>query len=174
VYPERFVCELLSLASPAATILAAAGAVYVTRSLGRGQLRIAEQQKDIAHRQAELAAVRLQHDRYDRRFQIYDAARRFLIIVIQHATVNQQEIFEFVRGTADTVFLLDDDLVSYFHEWQQRASRLEVIASIIDTAAGVARRSELIDEKFTIFRWFEAQFDVLITKFQPFLRLPDT
>ena len=36
------VCDLVSLASPAATVLAAGVAVYVTWSLGKGQLRIAE------------------------------------------------------------------------------------------------------------------------------------
>jgi hypothetical protein len=169
-----YVCDLLSLASPAATVLAAGVAVYVTWSLGKGQLRIAEQQKDIAHRQAELAAVRLQHDRYDRRFQIYDAARTLLIHIIQQAAISREEIYVFIRGTADAIFLLDDDLVSYFREWQTRAFRLEVIASVIDAPRGSLTREQLIEEKFVIFHWFESQFDVLITKFKPFLRLPDT
>jgi hypothetical protein len=53
---------VVSLAAPAATIVAASAAVFVTWRLGRDQLGIAKQQATTARQQAELAAVRLQHD----------------------------------------------------------------------------------------------------------------
>jgi hypothetical protein len=68
-------CNVVSLSGPAATIIAAAAAVFVTWRLGKGQLRIAKQQAATAHQQAELAAIRLQHDLFDRRFTVYDATR---------------------------------------------------------------------------------------------------
>jgi hypothetical protein len=51
---------LHDFAGPAATIIGAFAAVFVTSRLGLGQLRISEQQSTVARQQAKLAAVRLQ------------------------------------------------------------------------------------------------------------------
>jgi hypothetical protein len=69
---------VVSLAGPFATIVAASVAVFVTWRLGSGQLSIAKQQAATAQQQAELAAVRLQHDLFDRRFAIYEAAQKLV------------------------------------------------------------------------------------------------
>jgi hypothetical protein len=71
-------CQVASFLGPAATVMAATAAVFVTWRLGRGQLRIAEEQKRIAQQQAELAAARLRHDLYDRRFAVYTATQELV------------------------------------------------------------------------------------------------
>jgi hypothetical protein len=61
----------------------------------------------------------LETDQFFRRYAIFDAARTFLIKLIQSANVSNQEIYTFIRKTSDTVFLLNDDLVAYFEDWKK-------------------------------------------------------
>src|SRR5271166_6137601 len=63
--------HLVTLAGPAATIIASIVAVVVTYRLGKGQQGIAQQQADTAKQQAETAHARLKLDLYDKRFNIY-------------------------------------------------------------------------------------------------------
>jgi hypothetical protein len=86
------VCDLLQLASPIATIIAAGVVVYFTRQLGKGQLAVATRQADIAAQQARLADVRLQHDLFDRRFEIYEAARNLLLDVSDITTPHMKRL----------------------------------------------------------------------------------
>jgi hypothetical protein len=128
---------------------------------------------DLVTGNAELAAIRLQlqHEQhFGRRYAIFDAARTFLIKVLQTANVSRQEIYTFIRKTEDTVFILDDDLVTYFEDWKTRAFRLLLISSVMDTPGMAEQRAQLVEEKWQIVNWFEAQLDVLVAKFTPFLR----
>jgi hypothetical protein len=100
-------CSVASLAQPAATVIAAVAAVFVTWWLGNGQLRIAKQQAATARQQAELAAVRLQHDLFDRRFAIYEAAQKLALEVFETASVSREGLSAFIRSTEKSVFLLD-------------------------------------------------------------------
>jgi hypothetical protein len=86
------VCNLLPLAGPIATIIAAVAAVFVTWRLGRGQLQIARQQVEIAQQQAttsrhqaeiakQLAAIafdRLRFDLFEKRYAIFTAIKELL------------------------------------------------------------------------------------------------
>jgi hypothetical protein len=107
---------------------------------------------------------------FDRRYAIFDAARTFLIKILQSANVSNQEIYTFIHKTSDTVFLLNDDLVTYFEDWKKRAFRLLLISLTMDTPAMAEQRAQLVEEKYQIVNWFEAQYDVLVAKFTPFLR----
>ncbi len=80
---------------------------------------------------------------FDRRYAIFDAARTFLIKLLQSANVSHQEIYTFIRKTSDTVFLLNDDLVTYFEDWEKRALRLLLISSTmpdLDSRTGFCHR----------------------------------
>jgi hypothetical protein len=111
---------------------------------------------------------------FDRRYAIFDAAHTFLIKLLQNANVSNEEIHIFIRKTSDTVFLLNDDLVEYFKEWKKQAFRLLLISSTMDmpTMPAIAeQRAQWVQEKWQIVNWFEAQYDVLVAKFTPFLRV---
>ena len=85
-------CNLLPLAGPIATIIAAVAAVFVTWRLGRGQLQIARQQVEIAQQQAttsrhqaeiakQQAAIafdRLRFDLFEKRYAIFTAIKELL------------------------------------------------------------------------------------------------
>jgi hypothetical protein len=75
---EIFMCNVVSLAGPVATIIAAIAAVLVTWRLGKGQLRIAEQQAAIAQQQAKTDLDQLRHNLFERRYAIYNAAKELI------------------------------------------------------------------------------------------------
>ncbi len=159
-------CNLLQLASPIATIIAAGAAVYVTWKIGTRQANIAEQQ-------AKLADTRMRHDLYDRRFKIYEAARALVVAVFRRVDVSQEEFFAFVSGTADAVFLLNAEIVAYFEEMRTKALRLQRMNRLINEPPAVPEpdQTNAPHHKADLGTWFVAQNEVLIEKFKPFLAL---
>jgi hypothetical protein len=167
--------ELLKdFASPTATVIAAGAAVFVTWRLGRGQLDIAKQQAAIAERQANLAAARLQHDQYERRYAVYVAALTFVLLdVLVPREPSDEAINAFVRGTADAAFLFDDDsLVAYFDEIKRKAFSLRSFNWRIKHEPLAEEQERLLkEERDKLLAWFEAQRAELLKRFTPFLRV---
>ncbi|MGA3242389.1 MAG: hypothetical protein ABSG03_39590 [Bryobacteraceae bacterium] len=75
-----------TFASPAATLLGAGAAVYVTRSLGKAQVEIAESQARTALAQRHIAFDKLKHDLFEKRYEIYNAAKGIMERVIRTGT----------------------------------------------------------------------------------------
>jgi hypothetical protein len=74
-----------AFAGPVATIIAAGTAAWITYRLGRSQVRIAEtqaltaaSQKDIAKSQRDIAYDRLKYDLFEKRYEIYLAAKKLI------------------------------------------------------------------------------------------------
>lgn len=166
-------CNLLPLAGPIATIIAAAAAVFVTWRLGSGQLRIAKQQAAIARQQAELATVRLQHDLFDRRFAVYEAAHKLLLEIPGAGNVSAEVLQAFDRETGKSVFLLNREITDYLSDIRKRAYTLHFDAAFLadPTLAAGSERSRMEMERQELTTWFIEQFDVLIEKFKPALTL---
>jgi hypothetical protein len=167
------VCNLIPLASPFATIIAAGVAVYFTRQLGKGQLAVATRQADIADQQAKLADTRMRHDLYERRFKIYEAARALVVAVFRRVDVTQDEFFAFISGTSDAVFLLNAEMVVYFEEMKTKALRLQRMNRLINEPPPVPDpdQTNAPHEKADLGTWFVDQNEILIEKFKPFLAL---
>jgi hypothetical protein len=75
-----------ALASPLATVVGAGAAVYVTWSIGKAQVRIAEAQAQTARAQRDIAFDKLKHDLFERRYEIYTAAKGIMECVIRTGT----------------------------------------------------------------------------------------
>jgi hypothetical protein len=89
---------------PLATILAAVAAVFVTRQLGKHQIRIAESQAKTAEAQRDIAAVqrdiafdKLKHDLFEKRYEIYVAAKGIMERVIRAGTERPINDFELLN-----------------------------------------------------------------------------
>jgi hypothetical protein len=72
--------------SPLATVLGAGTAVYVTWSVGKAQVRIAEGQAQTASAQRDIAFDKLKHDLFEKRYEIYTAAKGIMERVIRTGT----------------------------------------------------------------------------------------
>lgn len=153
-------------------MIAVGAAVYVTWRLGRGQLQVAQQQAAIAERQARLATVRLQHDLFDRRFAIYDAARNLIGEVVREGRISDQGLGDFVRGVSTAVFVLDGSARDYLDNMLERAIDLQLARSQVNALpVGDSVRATQIDREAGLKRWFGSQHQTLIDTFKPMMSL---
>ena len=125
----------------------------------------------IAYQQKRLADIRLRHDLFDRRYAVLNAARTVAAIVMREGTVKNEQVFEFLRGSADASFILDDKIASYMNEMKEKAFRLNYVEGIIARHKGDEEYNKAVDASAALCVWFSEQFDILVVKFQPFLQL---
>jgi hypothetical protein len=93
--------DLKAFLGPMATVFAAAAAVFVTWRIGREQVRIAQgqagtarAQREIAESQRDIAFDKLKHDLFQKRYEIYTAAKGVMERVIQTGTERPIDDYE--------------------------------------------------------------------------------
>lgn len=163
--------NVVSLAGPTATVIAAVAAVVVTWRLGKAQLRIAENQAATARQQVELATIRLQHDLFDRRFAVYDATRTIIRTVIQHSHANEQQIVDFAMKTRDAKFLLDDEISTYLEDFANKAWDILTLESELGATNDLNKKEENTRRQRALKDWIRDQHQTLADKFIPYLKL---
>jgi hypothetical protein len=100
----------------------------------------------LAWQQVRMARVRLRHDLYDRRFAVFQAARKFLAEVMTHGYPSDDQIRSYVVGTADSGFLLSADVATYLEEIRKHGSRLGAIKETLKPLPVGNERSALVSE----------------------------
>jgi hypothetical protein len=124
----------------------------------------------IALQQMYLARVKLQHDLYDRRFAVYEAARKLLVEIITQGYPSRDQVRLYVIGTADAVFLLNEEVSKYLEEIRARASRLRAIHATLPH-----EQIAMQQQDDALFSWMTEQLPIgLVEKFKPFLTLERT
>jgi hypothetical protein len=124
----------------------------------------------IAGGQLLLARRKMQFDLYDRRYKLFESARRLIVDVMREGRIELESIYAYHRDTGDAVFLLDSAAVSYIAELEKRSFRLRRLHVIIANDDH-PQRDAAVDEEADLLGWFSDQFDVLVEKFRPSLRL---
>lgn len=119
----------------------------------------------IAWGQFSLARMRIKLDLYDRRYKLFDSARRLIAEIVREGRSRNQDVLLFLRETGDAVFLLDRNVVNYFEELKNKSFRLTFLTTIMANNQH-PQRDAAIDEETELLRWFSEQFDVLVEKFK--------
>jgi hypothetical protein len=161
-------------AGPVATIIAAAAAVYVTRSLGVQQLKIAKQQVLIADGQGKIAAARLNFDYHKQRYAVYEAARSFLTEAVASDHVDAARVIRYNIETADAVFLFEDDMVRYLDGLRDKVLRLRVLkaqAQAADEADNEEKRQRIVDLEADVAIELSSILTGMADRFKPYLKL---
>lgn len=128
----------------------------------------------IAWQQMQIARVKLQFDLYDKRFEVFEAARRLIVEAITHANVSTSDLNVYTLGTADAVFLLDDEVAKYLRELFKHAVTLSTLQHAIEPlGVGSVQRVDLSRKTGEELMWFNNQVDELVARFKPFLKLDD-
>jgi hypothetical protein len=93
--------------------------------------------------------------------------------VLETANVSREGLSAFVRGTEQSVFLLDKELSDYLTDMRDRAVNLRAAAAKLSYQKLPVgdERAALAKERAELSAWFVGQFDVLIEKFKPTLTL---
>jgi hypothetical protein len=164
---------LHDFAGPVATTIASIAAFSVAWRIGKGQLTVGRQQADTATQQAHIAAVRLQHDLFDRRFGIYEEVQKLCIEATQRSNITSNTLRSFVINTDRAVFLFDQHVADYLKQMQQKAMRLMFVADALADGSTYAEalRDRAAEERAELATWFNDELEILVDKFRPFLAL---
>jgi CHASE3 domain sensor protein len=119
-----------------------------------------------------IARIKLQHDLYDRRFAVFQAARKLLAEVMTQGFASDDQIRLYVVGTADAGFLLSEEVSKYLEEIRKRASSLEAIQKTLRPLPVGDQRTASVAQEQQIFSWLMEQLPGgLVERFKPFLTL---
>ena len=127
----------------------------------------------IAYRQWRTAQNKLKHDLFERRFAVFDAARKLLASIMTSGKAKDEELFKFLSGTREAKWLLNDDIAKYLEkELYHKAVHLQCLDSELEGVPVGDERSANVRNQTEIKLWLGKQFEVLDEKFSPYLRLP--
>ncbi len=99
----------------------------------------------IAYQQHVVARNRLKLDLFDRRYKIYDATRRFLSVIIQRASFEDKDLFEFYAATSDAAFLFPEEVEVFLRDLSKRALDMRLYERKFRDLSVGAERSRLVD-----------------------------
>jgi hypothetical protein len=111
---------------------------------------------------------------YERRLPIYKAATQFVRDVLANLRPELSLIFRFYRDTEEALFLFDPTVDEYLRELAQKALDLHTIAVEREQVIhdnDVPDFAALVKKQTDIALWFTKQYDVIRTRFEPFLHL---
>ena len=128
----------------------------------------------IARQQVQIARVKLQHDLYDRRFAVFDAARNLLFEVARTRTASAAALSTYTLATADAIFLLNDDTATYLDELRKRAERLQVRTEAMEAMPVGDRKTAMFEQTSNEFLALNGELTKLVERFKPFLTLDHT
>jgi hypothetical protein len=169
-----------TFAGPIATVIASTAAFFVAWRFGaiqaeiaRGQAQTAKGQLRIADGQGYIATARFNLDLYEKRYAIFDAARRLLLEVVQHDHVKPTQVIKFNVETADAEFLFDKDVGNYLDALRNKILRLRVLKAqekAADEAGDEEKRIRLVDLESDQHIDLSNELPALIEKFKPYLK----
>jgi ABC-type nickel/cobalt efflux system permease component RcnA len=126
----------------------------------------------IAWQQVRIARVKLQFDLYEKRFAVFQAARKLFGEAISQGNISTPSLNAYVLGTADAGFLLDDKISGYLRDAHEHAVMLSSVKSAIEPlVVGTQQRIDLSRKAGEELTWFNDQADTLTALFKPFLKL---
>src|SRR5580658_1146849 len=98
----------------------------------------------IAWQQVRIARAKLHFDLYEKRFAVFEAARKLIVEAIAASNVSQSSLSTYTLGTADALFLLSDELEKYLVEIRSHAVRLSTMQHVVDShPVGSEQRMDL-------------------------------
>ncbi|HEY2709811.1 MAG TPA: hypothetical protein VGI95_17305 [Caulobacteraceae bacterium] len=136
-----------------------------------GVLAIAAIGAWIAFQQMQMAAVKLQHDLYDRRYRVFEAARKLLAEVTASTRATDETMRAFLIGTGDAIFLFDDSITAYLEEMRLHAAKVTSIGIALETLPVGDERGRAAEVRAQHIMWLVEQATGLPAKFKPALQL---
>src|ERR1700688_2668504 len=117
----------------------------------------------IAYRQAKISAAKLNLDLYDKRFEVFEAARDLVAKFLREANINTEDIITFNIGVAEALFLFEPEVKNYLDELRKKAAALHTKTEQLRALSeSDKRRDRLIDEIADIEQDFATEYERLI------------
>jgi hypothetical protein len=142
---------LISILGPIATLIVGCGVFF-----------IAWQQWQVAH-------AKLRLDLFDRRYTVFDATRKFLAVILQKATFEDSQLFEFYAGTSDAEFLFGPEVVDYLAQIRKRALDMRTHQKVYNPLPVGDERSRHVQAEHDQLLWLGEQITAMTKTFTPYL-----
>jgi hypothetical protein len=121
------------------------------------------------------ARDKLRLDLFDRRYAVYEVARKFVQQILANGNVTHEQMNEFTWGTRTAKFVFDEDVEDYLLELWNRALHLQAFNLQMNNnrVTGEEQRRATVDKWELMNNWFLEQDKVFDDKFKPYLRLKE-
>jgi hypothetical protein len=127
----------------------------------------------IAWQQFRNAQLKLKHDLYERRLEVFKAVSQFIGTAVQLAYLKNEDLFALLRETNQSYFLFDDDVSQYIHELYLKGVDFSYINTRLHGKAPISQeeRERLADKNGELLKWFSQQFEVSRKLFGKYMRI---
>ena len=124
-----------------------------------------------AWQQSSTAKKKLRLDLFDKRFGVFDAARKFVGRSLVTGGVSIDDQNAFLTGVSGALFLLNDDIAKHLDEILRRAIDMPFLQQELANEPRDEERKKLEAKYLAERRWMRDQTNELERRFKPFLQL---
>lgn len=110
-----------------ATLVTGMLAVGAALIIGLKQSAITVRQNKILSMQTTLAETELKHDLFEKRYQVYDAVRSFLLFIMQHADFPEAYEHTFLRAKHEAKFLFRKDVQDLLQNIWEKSMQYRIL-----------------------------------------------
>lgn len=125
----------------------------------------------IAYQQFLLARAKFKLDLFEKRFAVFDAARKLLRAIAVEGPGEMERVYEFRAAVADAPFLFDPDVTGYLNEIDDRAVEFGALAKRMKHPPAGVDVDSLFEKEAAAHTWFKNQLLEITAKFMPYLGL---
>ena len=115
--------------------------------------------------------LRLKHELFDKRYDVYTSAMAFIVSVVQYNQIKELDRIAFLAGTKGAKFLFPKKINDYLDMIHTKACDLQCSIDELGGTLSDAKRAENIKTRHDIIKWFVAQLGMLADEIQPFIEL---
>jgi hypothetical protein len=126
----------------------------------------------VTYRLWRTAQNKLKLDLFDRRLQVYEAARELIASIMTSGKTSPEQEFKYLSGTRGAVWLFDQSIVEYLDEeiWPKVCALWALQLELEGEPVGETRTKNVQTQR-TIKKWLSDQQRVMELRFAPFLKL---
>ena len=110
-------------------------------------------------------------DLYDKRYPVYQATMDYISYVAQHGTINNDEIYKYLRNSKDKSFLFGKDVQEFIEMLYDKGLDLQLVSEELNGLPIGDERKESVKKKSDLFKWFTKQFETSKKLFGAYLRI---
>jgi hypothetical protein len=127
----------------------------------------------ITTEQARINRARFQHERFDRRYIVFEGIATFFAKIIQNGTVSNEELHNFLVSTRTARFIFGKWSKNYVEMVYKKALKLHTLDEMLKGIPVGEKRKQNLDQQEELHVWINSEFGKLEEKFSPYLELGD-
>lgn len=115
----------------------------------------------IAYQQHRANKLKLRHDLFERRIEIYNAIAEFVSVVQQTGNADQKSLQVFLRKTRDGEFLFGRKASTYVGKLYRQGLTLQTCQTLLPQRRTDEQRDEEVRRRDDLFGWFSQQHEIV-------------